>query len=164
MSKIIPVNAQASLIRGFWFIFKDEDRNIAVQGSSSGQERIFINGELVAKKRSFRLKSSHQFYFEGNTYEVFFNTKNILDYELECSLTKDDVIIEAFRLKYKRAPLFLSVAIGGLCGAVVSSIYVSLGLSFSASIALVIVACLLTPFIVNSIYGKSSFHIEKIQL
>jgi hypothetical protein len=73
MSNIaIPENTEASLYKGLWFVFKDDDRDIAMHSSAlSGQERIFVNGELVSKKRVFSLKSNHRFYFEGNTVVQF---------------------------------------------------------------------------------------------
>jgi hypothetical protein len=117
----IPQNSQVSLLKGYWFIFKDGDQLIAANGSAlTGQERIFVNGQLVSKKRTLNLTSIHSFSWEENVYDVKFYMPRLLAGKLDCSLTKNGVLIECLKTSYKfksRIPKIISAAVvGGLLG------------------------------------------------
>jgi hypothetical protein len=116
----IPSTSQASFIKGLWFIFRDGDREIAAHGSTLGQERIFVNGKLVSQKRSLSKKSTHQFIFEGNMYEIMFVMPKTSITEMECSLTKDNICIEIFKAHYNypsKIKIFFNIIVGLLFGA-----------------------------------------------
>ena len=118
----IPQSSQASLLKGYWFIFKDGDRSIAFYGSAlNGQEKIFVNGQLVAKKRSFKMMSKHQFVWEKNTYEVVFCVS--LTGKTECSLAKDGALIGCFKTSFKSKFTIVKFLIYTLVGAVIGFIF-----------------------------------------
>ena len=119
----IPQSSQASLLKGYWFIFKDGDRSIAAHGSSTGQEKIFVDGQLVSKKRSFRMTSKHQFYWEKDTYEIVFRISQILKGKMECSLAKDGVLIGCFKTSYKSKLTVVKLLVYALVGAVIGFIF-----------------------------------------
>jgi hypothetical protein len=98
----IPTSSQVSSCMSFWFIFRDGETEIAAHGSAiTGQERIFVNGELISEKRSISKTSEHQFSVNANIYKVIFLVPHILKGKLECSLIKDGKYIRAFRMSYK---------------------------------------------------------------
>jgi hypothetical protein len=114
----IPHNSQVSLLKGYWFIFQDGDREIAAHASAlSGRERVFVNGRLVSRKRSLTLTSNHQFLWEGSTYIIVFHAPRLLAAQLECSLTKDNVFIDRFKTSYKLKHRALKVVCSALVGA-----------------------------------------------
>ncbi len=98
----IPSTSQLIPLEGLWFIFKDGDREIALHNSTLGQERIFVNGELVSRKRSLSTTSRHTFIFNDNAYEVVAIVSKISTSEMECSLIKDGICIGKFKTYYKR--------------------------------------------------------------
>ncbi len=129
----IPHDSQVSLLKGYWFIFKDGDREIAAQASAlSGRERVFIDGHLVSRKRSLTLTSSHQFLWKGSTYVLVFHVPRLLAAQLECSLTKDNILVERFKTSYKfkrkMLKLFFSALAGALLGFCTAYFYLPLWL------------------------------------
>jgi uncharacterized membrane protein len=121
----IPTSSQVSLSKGFWFIFRDGEREIAAHGSAiSGQERIFVNGELISEKRSLSKTSEHQFTVGNNTYIVMFLVPQILQGKMECSLIKDGRCIQAFRTypqhKFKIVRALVALLVGAICGLLLS--------------------------------------------
>jgi hypothetical protein len=91
----IPPNSQVSVLKGFWFIFQDGDREIAAWASAlTFREQVFINKQLLSEKRSLNIKSKHHLILEENVYEIVFNISNFLTGKLNCSLIKDDVLLE----------------------------------------------------------------------
>jgi hypothetical protein len=114
----IPLNSQVSLLKGFWFIFRDGDREIAAHGSAlSGRERIFVNGQLVSEKRSLSMTSRHQFSWEENMYEIMFHIPRILAGRMECSLMKDGIFVECFKTSYKFKFKIAKIVTATLAGA-----------------------------------------------
>jgi hypothetical protein len=112
---------------GFNFDFEDAGHVINVHCSSvSGKESIYLDGELVASKRSYRRKSSSKFAVNENKYEVEFNVVDMLKGETHCTLIKNDVhvktIKKALLMKYQLTAkstwivVFLIFVFGGLSG------------------------------------------------
>lgn len=119
----IPHNSQFALLQGFWFVFRDGDREIAANSSAlTGQERVFANGQLVSKQRSFRMVSKHQFSWQGNTYDVVFRVPQIFTGKMECSLTKDGVFIGCFKTSYKSKFRMLEFFVSALFGALIGGL------------------------------------------
>jgi hypothetical protein len=117
----IPLKSQVSLLKGFWFIFQDGDREIAAHGSAlTGHEQIFVNKQLISEKRSLSMTSRHQFTWEENIYEIVFHVPNILTGKMDCSLIKDDVLLECFKTSYKfkfrTAKILGSAVLGAVIG------------------------------------------------
>jgi hypothetical protein len=115
----IPQESQASLLKGYWFIFKDGDRSIAAHGSTlTGQERIFVNGQLVSKQRSLRMTNTHHFNWEESAYDVTFRMPGLLSGKLDCSLAKDGVLVGCFKTSFKFtiAKLLIYTLVGAAIG------------------------------------------------
>ena len=98
----IPVTSQFSYPNGLWLIFRDGNREIAAHSSVLGKDIIFVNGELMSQKRTFRKMSKHQFIFDENNYEVVYFVSKISTGEMECSLIKDGICIGKFKTHYSR--------------------------------------------------------------
>lgn len=117
----IPLKSQVSLLKGFWFIFQDGDREIAAHGSAlTGHEQIFVNKQLVSERRSLSMTSRHQFTLEEDVYEIVFHVPNILTGKMDCSLIKDGALLECFKTSYKfkfrTAKIIGSTLLGALIG------------------------------------------------
>ena len=83
---------------GFNFDFEDAGHVINVHCSSvSGKESIYLDGELVASKRSYRRKSSMKFTVDENNYEVEFNVVDMLKGETHCTLIKNDLHVKTIK-------------------------------------------------------------------
>lgn len=92
------LDESVSYRRGFSFDFEDDGHNISVRCSSmTGKERVFLDGKLMAEKRSFRRKSSMGFMQGDNRYEVEFNVVNLLNGETHCTLIKNDVHVKTIK-------------------------------------------------------------------
>lgn len=124
----IPKTSQVSLFRGLWFIFRDGKQEIAAYYSAiTGQERMFINGELISKKTSLSRTSEHQFSVNGNIYKTIFYAPQMLEREIKCFLIKDGKCIKGFKTSYKyKFRIFNFIAkllIGLLGGAVIGYLF-----------------------------------------
>jgi hypothetical protein len=116
----IPTSSQVSLSKGFWFIFRDGERQISAHGSAiTGQEQIFVNGELISEKRSLSKTSEHQFTVNENIYKVIFFVPQILQGKMECSLIKDGQCIRVFKTSYKYKFRIVKFLFGLLIGAAI---------------------------------------------
>lgn len=81
---------KVSITNGYWYYFNDEKVRITAHGSGfSGLETIYINDEVVAEKRNLGMKSSHEFCYSGNDYEVTFQVSNLLTAAVVCTLYKN---------------------------------------------------------------------------
>ena len=115
----IPTSFQASLFRGFWFIFRDAEKEIAAHASAiNGQEHIFVNGKLISEKRSLSKTSEHQFTVNDNTYTVMFFVPQILQGKMECSLIKDGKCIQAFRTYPRQKSIIIEALVLLLFGTI----------------------------------------------
>jgi hypothetical protein len=88
----IPLTSEFTTLGGTWFVFRDGDRVIAAHNSNSAKERIFVNGELILKKRSINWRSENYFDLDNNSYKLTFITAKTL-MAIECHLTKDGMCI-----------------------------------------------------------------------
>lgn len=92
------VDETVSYRDGFHFDFEASNHKISVRCSSiSGKETVFVDGELVAEKRSFRRKSSMAFSIDGDNYEVEFNVVDMLKGETHCTLIKNDLHVKTIK-------------------------------------------------------------------
>ncbi len=92
------VDETVSYRNGFNFEFEDANHLINVHCSSvSGKESIYLDGELVASKRSFRRKSSMTFSIDGDNYEVEFNVVDMLKGETHCTLIKNNLHVKTIK-------------------------------------------------------------------
>jgi hypothetical protein len=75
---------------GYHFYFEVDGHHIHAYGSAkSGKEKVFVDDELVAEKRSFSFKSCLSFTLDENLYEVEFNMAKVFTGELHCTLIKN---------------------------------------------------------------------------
>jgi hypothetical protein len=121
------VDETADYKNGFTFDFKDNDYEISVRCSAkSGKEQVFVNGTLVAEKRSYRRKSIIQFTLGSHRYEVEFNVIDMFKGETHCTLVKDDThiktikkaLITKYQVKWGHIPFYF--AFGALVGVIIS--------------------------------------------
>jgi hypothetical protein len=120
---------------GYKFYFQDGDNQIACFGSFfTGKEEIYINDDLVSTKRSIGVKSEHKFEFAGNVYHVEYFMKNILSGRLQCSLVKNQQLIqvqEQVSLSILKDPKKALLFIGGCFLVGFLSGYVALALALA---------------------------------
>ncbi|MBW4622178.1 MAG: hypothetical protein KME17_22845 [Cyanosarcina radialis HA8281-LM2] len=141
----IPKSSQVSLSKGFWFIFRDGEREIAAHGSTiTGRERIFVNGELISEKRSLSKRSEHQFTVNENIYKVIFVVPQILQGKMECSLIKDGKCIRAFKTspknsKFRTLDFIILGLIGGVSGFLISHFKLPFWLIFFVIFAVIVI-------------------------
>lgn len=120
----IPQSSQASLLKGYWLIFQDNDRVIAAHASTlTGQEKVFVNSQLVSKKMSLGMTSKHQFTWEESTYEVVFRISQILTGKMEFSLVKNGSLIGCFKTSFKSKATIIKIFGCAICGAVFGFIF-----------------------------------------
>ena len=80
---------------GFNFHFKVGKHDVHAWGSAkSGNEKLFLDGDLVSKKWSFTKTSVHRFRLDDVNYEVELRVVSLVTGELHCSLIKDGVHVE----------------------------------------------------------------------
>jgi len=90
---------------GYHFYFEVDGHHIHAFGSAkSGKEKIFVDNELVAEKRSLRFKSCLSFVIAENVYEIEFNMVKLFTGELHCTLIKNGTHVrtqkKALKTKY----------------------------------------------------------------
>ena len=91
-----------SVTKGFWFVFEDGINAIVAGGSGiSGNEYIYVNGNLVSEQKSYSKISKHSFEVDNNSYEVDFFVPEILKGKIECTLSKNNKAIKKYKTLYK---------------------------------------------------------------
>lgn len=81
---------------GYKFYFQDGDDQIACFNSFfSGKSEVYINDDLISRKRSFIDCSNitHSFDYGKEEFQVKFNMLNLLTGRLECTLFKSKQLI-----------------------------------------------------------------------
>lgn len=90
----IPATSEFSFRNGIWIVFKNKGQEIAINNRCLFlPERIFVNGQLISKKRSSWQRNEHSFTFEGNVYNIkIVSSKQ--NAKTECLLVKNNVCIK----------------------------------------------------------------------
>jgi hypothetical protein len=161
----IPDYSSVSAIKGYWFVFIDNDQKIALHASAfTGQERIFVGGELVSQKRSLGLKSNHQFRQGNDSYELILHVKKILNLEIDCHLIKNEAKIGAFKATIDKKIFRKIIIVSAVSGAIVGAFF-SIGLPLDVSLSLLAAYCIAISFysFVNATTGKM-FIVHKVEL
>lgn len=110
-------SATELLKQGYNFYFNLEGQEIRAYGSYlSGREEVYVNDNLVSKKRSLNFKSHHEFKLDEDTFEVEFNVVNLLNGEIECVLIKNGVHAETKIITSGPAVFWSSFSAGILMG------------------------------------------------
>ncbi len=108
----LPNTSEASLSRGFWFVFPLAGRTIRAWGGCSGLERVYVDDGVVSEHRSIGTKSVHVFSIDGDNYAIWFKTIDLLKGQLECTLLKNGVTLKSYMMsKYIRDKSFFWVAL-----------------------------------------------------
>ena len=93
--KYTPPPNCLSFIKGFWFVFHDEENTITAGGSAiSGHEYVYFNDELISTIKSMKTTSKHKFKKNGIEYEITFHVPEISKSKMECVLHKNNRIIK----------------------------------------------------------------------
>ena len=86
----LPSTSHASLSDGFWFVLPEPAQGIVVWGSMfSGAERVYLDGEQVSERRTFRLRSEHRFTRDGADYTLTYGISSLLRGTVEVRLARD---------------------------------------------------------------------------
>jgi len=94
-----------SWTQGFTFRFNDEGRDIEAWYSSiSGQEKIFIDGALASRQRSFSTKSEQNFSIGDNHYSTQLKSTNLFKGPFVCTLRKNNQVYARKKLVFPPAP------------------------------------------------------------
>jgi len=119
----LPETSQASIRKGFWFVFKDGETTIRIWGASlSGKEKIYVNDALVSESRSQKRNSEHQFKIVNDQYKLTINVLSMLKGPIECKLYKNGVLLKKQTChhrtnnKVKRSNTGLAIAVGIILG------------------------------------------------
>ena len=116
---------------GYWFFFEQGPNKIAIHGSSiSGMETIYLNDEIVSKKRSYKFKSEHEFSIDGDIYSVVFKMTNWLRGELCCSLFKGAELITTETKAYYQKNNKLLIVSSLVCGLAAGFIFAYFAIKF----------------------------------
>jgi len=79
MMKALPAISEASVEKGFWFVFPTGDHTIRAWGSCiTGLERIYVDDVVVSECRSVRRTGTHSFLVAGHNYTVVFKTISMM--------------------------------------------------------------------------------------
>lgn len=84
---------------------------VARGGLASGLERIYLDGELVSRKRSFARLSRHDLTIGERAYVVAFAVKNPFGNKIICELQHDGEILRRLRCEIKARQSVLLVSI-----------------------------------------------------
>lgn len=126
---------KVTLTNGYWFYFRDENRQFAIHGSGySGKESVYLNDQLISSLRNYRRHSQHQFNVAQDNYRVEFNVTSILKGEIVCSLYKNEQLLETETKAYtqdttstslKKIGLFFvgGIITGALAGLIAAKLF-----------------------------------------
>jgi hypothetical protein len=118
---LVGQSDNVSLRQGYNFLFEDNQHQIRVHGSAvSGKERVYVDHDMVAEKRSFGRRSSLFFTIDNVKYEAEFYVANLLTAETHCTLIKEGTHVATLKKSYAKsgksiAKAFLTYF---LCGAI----------------------------------------------
>ena len=100
---MFPIESQASVKEGIWFVFNDENHTIHVWGSLlNGKENVFVDEQIVSEKRSIKQNSEHIFNIDNNEYKIKVSAVNRLMGPLECQLFRNGILKSSYSCKYER--------------------------------------------------------------
>lgn len=109
--KPLPTTSQASVAKGIWFVFPDNESVIrAWSAALTGNEQIYVNDQLVSSARRFNKISEHAFSAAGHAYRVVFTTENVMQGPLQCALYRNDTLLAYAQCRYIK-PRNLTISI-----------------------------------------------------
>lgn len=85
----------------------DGHKVVAAGSQISGKEMVYVDGELVSEKQTYKKNSSHQINIEGVLYDIKFIVTSYLFGKLKCHLVKNDEIVQGYLLKQKISAVWL---------------------------------------------------------
>ena len=160
----LPIESQASVQNGVWFVFRDNERVIRLCGSLvNGKETIYVNDEQIFFARSVGQFSEHEFNLGNECYKVKTHTHNRINGPLECSLFKDNNLIGHSICKYIKGEksrlyiVLITLLLLGLFGSVFSMIFNVSNLILFLFLALLVVSVVLIRKQGTFIKGKFVF-------
>ena len=89
-----------SLLRGFTIRFEVEHKTVTLRVTSSGRERVTVDGVTVSEKREPSTVCMHAFEMSGGSYQIALENCGLPGHEreLECSLYGNGVRIRKYRI------------------------------------------------------------------
>ncbi len=106
---------EMSTLNGAWFYFDVDGHEIKVWGSTvTGRETIWIDGEEVVNRLSWKLKTRHHIQVEDRELIVEFAVLNVLSGRLGCSIFEGDerVAFAEQAFEASKNPWWIGVLIG----------------------------------------------------
>lgn len=84
-----------------WFVCKDGDRTIRLQGSMfSGKEIIYLDDTIVHEGRSYRKKADYTFTSDIDTYEVKMRVLSQIKGNMKCSFYKNGLLLKTISISF----------------------------------------------------------------
>jgi|GEM_PF-1833749 len=100
MNSNLPNESYINISKGIWFVYHDGESTIRLHNSNLGNERVYLNEDIVSEQRSMSMINEH--HFEGNNgdlYVVKIIVKSLLKGKVECLIYKNQVQVKYFRTK-----------------------------------------------------------------
>jgi hypothetical protein len=151
----LPSKSSWHIIKGTWFVYKDQQHTVHIQFKNSGMEYIYVNEELVVEKRALKLRSKHSFRLEQDQFEVrtFPNNKALTSFTTELVINEElkRIFTFSYRTDLKRfLPLIVSIFV-----VTIPMVLMKLpSWSYYVMVAILVALQLL-------IFNKSMFHLEE---
>jgi hypothetical protein len=166
----LPETSEASIAKGIWFVFNLSNTTIRAWGSTSlGQERVYVDESIVSERQSLARNSEHSFTFNKEQYYIRFKNINILKAQIECNLSKGDVLVQSLQFKQvivKPKYLIIKIIAAGILGITIASItntiVQKLGLPSWIAIILIFLSLLVLRLFKMDWIKFSNFEIEDI--
>lgn len=93
--------ATYSILKGTWLFYSESnDKEVSIQMTNTGMQRIYINGELQSEKRSLKMRNEQSFTFEDKTYSFKTFPSNPQLTAFDCELRINENLLRVYKLKY----------------------------------------------------------------
>lgn len=147
----------------FEFII-DDTQIVATGNDLTGKEQIYVSGDLVSEKRSFKKTSSHEIEINGENYIIKFDVESFLKGNIYCSIIKNDIIHRKFIASYKNQCKFelknKSSVITILVGFIIGILGSPSDLSFYGAIIL----CIIIFIVASAIEHEQKLIIKEMDI
>jgi len=109
--KAVPGVSTASIWSGFWFVFDDAGRRIALWVAPWGKEQLYVNGRLVSQCSRIALSGSHAVSIGDDQYEVTVKVTSVVRGEIDCTLFRNGEFRSGIRDKLALPQSWLGISL-----------------------------------------------------